>query len=360
MAAGKPAPPRRSVGTPLRMAAARDGVTPLREGSRLERVLHLPFRARLRRRRSKLAGIVVGATMSVPSAHVPKRLFAASKRARRAIRVSPIVIEAATLDAAALYARLATRAEGLTTSEGEARLLEHGHNVLEQDRRPAFAKLLWRASLDPLVILLAVLATISAVTGDQRSSVVMVAMIALSLGLKLVQETKAESAAAKLKAMIAVNATVLRDGAPHEIPVSHLVPGDVVKLAAGDMIPGDVRILHAKDLFVNQGSLTGESLPVEKYDVERHPAPPTAAAATPGASPLELTSIAFQGTSVESGSCGRGRARDWQRHLPRRHGGSPQRGSAAHRVRPRNLAFHVAHASVHGASWCRSSSSSTV
>ncbi len=242
------------------------------------------------------------ARVSVPTAHLPKKLFAASKHRKRSFRVSPIVIEAATLDAAAVYVRLATRAEGLTTTEAEARLLEHGHNVLEQDRRPVFAKLLWRASLNPLVILLAVLATISAISGDRRSAVVMVAMISLSLGLKLFQESKAESAAAKLKAMISVNALGLRDGAPHEIPVSHLVPGDVVTLAAGDMIPGDVRILHAKDLFVNQGTLTGESLPVEKYDLETHPTATTTTASIPTTSPFELTSIAFQGTSVESGS----------------------------------------------------------
>ncbi len=97
-------------------------------------------------------------------------------------------------------------------------------------------------------------------------------MIVLSVGLKLIQEAKADSAAAKLKAMISVTATVLRDGTPQEIAVSQLVPGDVVQLAAGDMIPGDVRIVQAKDLFVIQGSLTGESFPVEKFDVEKNAA----------------------------------------------------------------------------------------
>ncbi len=96
----------------------------------------------------------------------------------------------------------------------------------------------------------------------------MVSMIVLSVGLKLIQEAKAGNAAAKLKAMISVTATVLRGGTPQEIAVSQLVPGDVVDLAAGDMIPGDVRIVQAKDLFVIQGSLTGESFPVEKHEVE--------------------------------------------------------------------------------------------
>jgi Mg2+-importing ATPase len=121
----------------------------------------------------------------------------------------------------------------------------------------------------------------------------MLLMIVLSVGLRLFQEAKASNAAAKLKAMISVDATVLRGGAVQEVPVSHLVPGDVVQLAAGDMIPGDVRVVQAKDLFVIQGSLTGESFPVEKFVVEKK---------SDTSSPLELTSIAFLGTSVGSGA----------------------------------------------------------
>jgi Mg2+-importing ATPase len=231
--------------------------------------------------------------MSAPSAHLPKKLLATGEHQKRAIRVSPIVIESAALDVGGVYARLATRAEGLTTSEAQARLREHGPNVLAQDRPPGLPRLLGRALLDPLVILLAALATVSAATGDLRSAAMMLSMIALSVVLKLVQETKANGAAAKLKAMVSVNATIVRDGQPREIPVSHLVPGDVVNLTAGDMIPGDVRIVHAKDLFVNQGSLTGESLPVEKYEIERHDVT---------SAPLDLTSVAYLGSSVGSGS----------------------------------------------------------
>jgi Mg2+-importing ATPase len=117
-------------------------------------------------------------------------------------------------------------------------------------------------------------------------------MIVLGSGLKLIQESRADSAAAKLKAMISVTATVIREGCPLQIPVAHLVPGDVVQLSAGDMIPGDVKVIEAKDLFVSQGTLTGETFPVEKFVDERSKA----------GIPLELTSIAFLGTSVESGS----------------------------------------------------------
>ena len=221
---------------------------------------------------------------------LPKRALVGRNAA---IRVAPIVLEIAACDPAAVYTRLATRPEGLTAAEAAARLVQHGPNVLGRDHRPRLGLLLWHAVANPLVILLAVLASLSFATGDARAGTMMLLMIALSSGLKLSQEARAGSAAAKLKAMISVRATVLRDRKPQEIAVAELVPGDVIQLAAGDMIPGDVRIVTAKDLFVIQSSLTGESLPVEKHAAE---------ASAPPSGPLERATIAFLGTSVESGS----------------------------------------------------------
>ena len=232
----------------------------------------------------------------MPKVHatvLPKHLFAFIRHDRPHIPVSPIVIESAAMDAAGVYERFATGPSGLTTAEAHARLVEHGPNVLAKDQRAGIGKLLWHAVLNPLVILLAVLASISFATGDFRAGTMMSLMIALGVGLKLIQEAKADSAAARLRAMISVAATVIRDGQPQEIAISQLVPGDVVALAAGDMIPADVRMLAAKDLFVTQSSLTGEAFPVEKFEIEQNP---TARV------PIELTSIAFLGTSVESGS----------------------------------------------------------
>lgn len=229
----------------------------------------------------------------MPTAVLPKHVFAAIHREKPQIQVSQVVVEAAMLDATAVLGRLATRSSGLTAEEAARRLAEHGPNVLAKDQRPGMARLVWRAAINPLVLLLTVLTCISFATGDVRAGVVMSLMIVLGVGLKLVQEARADSAAAKLRAMISVTATVIRDGQPEEVPVSVLVPGDMVQIAAGDMIPADVRILVAKDLFVTQGSLTGESFPVEKFEVEKN-AETTVL--------VELTSIAFLGTSVESGS----------------------------------------------------------
>ncbi|WP_406697084.1 magnesium-translocating P-type ATPase [Singulisphaera sp. Ch08] len=192
-----------------------------------------------------------------------------------------------------VLARFSTRPEGLTEDEARDRRDRYGPNVLAKDQRKSLAMLLWHAVLNPLVILLAILASISFATGDPRAGIVMSFMIAMGIGLKLFQEAKADSAAAKLKAMISVTATVIRDGKSAEIAVSQLVPGDIVELAAGDMIPADVRMVAAKDLFVTQSSLTGETFPVEKFEVKSS-AETTAI--------IDLTCIAFLGTSVESGS----------------------------------------------------------
>lgn len=226
------------------------------------------------------------------AAILPKHLFG-PRRERPHIAVSQAIINAAALDATAAYGRFKTRPAGLTPDEAAARLAQHGPNVLAQDQRMGIGRLLWHAVINPLVILLTVLASISYATGDFGAGTVMLLMLALGVGLKLVQEARADSAAARLKAMITVTATVVRAGQTSEERVSRLVPGDVILLAAGDMIPADVRIVAAKDLFVVQGALTGESFPVEKFE-----SPAKADASTP----LELSNIAFLGTSVESGS----------------------------------------------------------
>ncbi|MFY9551464.1 MAG: magnesium-translocating P-type ATPase [Thermoanaerobaculia bacterium] len=224
---------------------------------------------------------------------LPKGIFAALRRQPPPIRVAPILVESASLTSEVVYQRLRSRATGLTAKEVEARLTEHGPNMVAAEGSKSIWLLLWHAVINPLVLLLAVLATISFATGDARAGIVMSLMIVLGVGLRLVQERRADTTATKLKAMISVTATVLRDGQPLELPIAQLVPGDVVKLAAGDMIPADVRIVAAKDLFVVQGSLTGESFSVEKFEVDK---------GSPERSPVELANVAFLGTSVESGT----------------------------------------------------------
>jgi Mg2+-importing ATPase len=242
---------------------------------------------------TRAAHRIVRPTKSGASLGLPKGIFAALRRQPPPIRIAPILLEAASLTSDGVYQRLQSRATGLTAGEAEVRLNTYGPNTVAADGRKSIWLLLWHALINPLVVLLAILSTVSFSTGDARAGIVMSLMIVLGVGLRLIQERKADSTAAKLKGMISVTATVFRDGEPQELPVAQLVPGDVVKLAAGDMIPADVRILGAKDLFVIQGSLTGEAFPVEKFEVD------TAASTK---SPIELANLAFLGTSVESGT----------------------------------------------------------
>src|SRR6202795_2871485 len=223
---------------------------------------------------------------AVPS-HGPNEPAVPASSKKQVINVSPAVLDAARKDGELLLGDLRTTLGGLTQTEAEERAHKTGPNEVAQERKQGWFIRLLKIARNPLVILLSSLSAISFLTGDARAGSVMALMVALSVGLRFWQEARADAAAEKLKAMIQVTATVGRDGAAREIPLRELVPGDIVKLAAGDMIPGDVRLLSLKDLFVSQGSLTGESLPVEKFREPRTEA---------DISPTELKNTCFMGT----------------------------------------------------------------
>jgi Mg2+-importing ATPase len=208
-------------------------------------------------------------------------------------RVSALLLSTARGPTDEAMAAMETSPDGLGETEVERRGSLYGSNEVGQETQHGWGYRLWTAVRNPLVVLLTALALISYATDDVGGGSVMLLMVVLGLSLRLYQENRADNAAAKLRAMIRVTATVFRGGKPVEIPLRELVPGDVVKLAAGDMIPADVRLVSAKDLFVIQASLTGESLPVEKADAPDQ---------RPGISPLELSNVCFLGTSVESGT----------------------------------------------------------
>jgi len=204
-----------------------------------------------------------------------------------------LIRDAATEEVVETFQRLKTSAKGLTEEEAAERLEVFGPNEVAKEARHTWLSRLWTAVRNPLVILLTVLAILSYATADFAGGTVMMLMVLLGVMLRFVQEMRADNAAAKLKAMISVTATVVRDGQQREIPLRELVPGDIVKLSSGDMIPGDVRLISAKDLFVIQATLTGESLPVEKAEV------PDTRENVPA---IERHNLCFLGTSVESGA----------------------------------------------------------
>jgi P-type Mg2+ transporter len=222
---------------------------------------------------------------------IPKKIGAPKHPSE--IRVSPELAAVSVSAPDEVFQKLGTSSRGLSAPEASRRLQEFGANAVAQDKRHSRWRLLSRALINPLVILLSVLAIISGLTGDLRAATVIAVMVALGVVLRFVQEARADTAAAKLRAMISVNATVIRDGEIKEIPLAQLVPGDVVHLAAGDMIPADIRLISCKDLFLIQASLTGESFPVEKFAQQ-------GTAEEVGL--LDLQNICFLGTSVERGT----------------------------------------------------------
>jgi Mg2+-importing ATPase len=224
-----------------------------------------------------------------PTAVLPKRL----PHRPQAIQVSPRLVEAAAAEPDDALQRLQSSRKGLPADEAERRRHEHGANAVAGEERHPRLKLFGKALVNPLVLLLLGLAVFAFLTDAVVTGFIILLMVVLGVSLRFVQEARADAAAAKLRAMISVKATVLRDGQPREEPIANLVPGDVVELSAGDMIPADVRLLSCKDLFITQASLTGESFPVEKFAV---------ADKLGDRSPLELKNICYLGTSVESGA----------------------------------------------------------
>lgn len=211
----------------------------------------------------------------------------------KGIHFSSKLVDSAHTDVSGVLNQLNTALNGLSPDEVEARLKQYGPNEVAREKRKTVLTRLWDNIKNPLVVLLLILAIISYFTGDVPSALIMLTMVLIGIVLRFVQESRADSAAEKLRAMVSTKATVIRSGKRQEIPLRDLVPGDIITLSAGDMIPADVRLMSAKDLFVNQSALTGESLPVEKtpsiVDVSIQ-------------NPLEMNNLLFLGSDVESGT----------------------------------------------------------
>ncbi|MEI6350631.1 MAG: magnesium-translocating P-type ATPase [Verrucomicrobiota bacterium] len=182
---------------------------------------------------------------------------------------------------------------GLSEENVEAAREEFGLNVLSHRRERGILMELVDRCRNPLVIQLLVICIVAGLMGDFRSAIVVGAMIFLSVVLAYVQEHRSSKAVEKLQAMVQTNCAVIRNGVESELPIAEIVPGDIVVLDAGAIVPADVRLINAKDFFVSQSSLTGESMPVEKS------AEPAEVA---GRGIIELQNACFQGSNVLSGT----------------------------------------------------------
>ena len=198
--------------------------------------------------------------------------------------------------------------DGLDEADAAERLERDGPNEVAHEKPPHWIVQLLSAFKNPFIIVLVTLAIIQYVSSpdDPRPIIIISVMVAISVGLQFWQEYRSALAAEKLKALVRTTATVLRreDGQSRarEVPIRELVPGDIVRLSAGDLVPADVRLMSSRDLFVSQAALTGEALPVEKYDTLGSVAVKSAAGATSEAGQLDQSNICFLGTNVVSGT----------------------------------------------------------
>ena len=220
----------------------------------------------------------------------------------------------------ATLANVRATTAGLTEQEAAERLQSDGYNEVAHDKPPHALVQFLLALHNPFIYVLLTLGVISFVTdywlperdgeeGDLTKVIIIGLMVGLSSLLRFWQEHRSAKSAEALKAMVRTTATVVRrdkSGAKasiHEVPMRELVAGDIVQLSAGDMIPADIRLIESRDLFISQAVLTGEALPVEKYDtlgdVTQKSASSTAADQS---NLLDLPNICFMGTNVVSGT----------------------------------------------------------
>jgi Mg2+-importing ATPase len=198
-----------------------------------------------------------------------------------------------TIPLKTLFEQLQSSEQGLTDEEARKRLDTYGPNDTTGIKRSSGLVQFLRLFLNPLVMILLIASIVSLTLGDRVNASIVITIVLLSNILNFVQTYQSQNAVEKLRAGVAPTATVLRDGTWIEIPRRNLVPGDMIRLTAGDLVPADARLVQATDLHVQQAALTGESLPVEKHADDLD---------VPTESFAEAHNSVFLGTSVVSGT----------------------------------------------------------
>lgn len=204
-----------------------------------------------------------------------------------------LLIEICALPIQEALTRLKTSVSGISTETAEELLDEYGRNELAHSKTLGFWADIYNRCKSPLVVQLLVIAIISAIIGEMKSTAIVSSMIALSVGLSYILDRRSSSAVEALGKRVQSQVVLLRDGKEVELPISEVVPGDIVFLHAGSIIPADLRLITAKDFFVSQSVLTGESMPIEKK---------ADASKINGGFVFELQNACFQGSNVLSGT----------------------------------------------------------
>ena len=223
----------------------------------------------------------------------------AKKTVQQAVDVEKKLIELSRKADEEIFRQFSTGTDGLNLVEASERLDEYGRNIIDAGNENSLFKRVKEAIINPFNVVLLAVAGVTLITDviiaekpNWATFLMLVFVIAVSGVISFVQSEKSNSAAKKLQKMISNKIDVIRNGNEMEIDIEEAVPGDIVKLASGDMIPGDVRFIETKDLFIDQSQLTGESNPVEKF----------AGIDDEGDAIAELDNIGFMGSNIVSGS----------------------------------------------------------
>ena len=163
-----------------------------------------------------------------------------------------------------LMETLHTSLQGLSPDEVASRRASYGPNEVVRERKMAVFRQFFRQFKNPLVIILFIASVLSIFLGELVDALIIIVIVVLSVFIDFFQEYRAGRAVDLLKEKISTTATVIREGVLGDVNLSELVPGDIITLSAGDIVPADARVIVAKDFFVDQSALTGESFPVEK------------------------------------------------------------------------------------------------
>ena len=195
-------------------------------------------------------------------------------------------------DTEEIMTSLGSTRQGLDKAAALQRLNETGYNTLQEKAKTTPFKIFLSQFKSPIVLILLFATVVSMFVQEWVDAVIILAIVVGSALLSFYQEYNASNAVEKLKAQVSIKTLVLRGGQKIEIPSEEIVTGDIVLLSAGSLIPADGLLLEARDFFVNQAVLTGETFPVEKK----------AGIVSPDASLVERTNCVFMGTNVRSGS----------------------------------------------------------
>lgn len=232
-------------------------------------------------------------TRSIFSKISPSVLTKEAKSPHKFSENESLLVDVCSLNIQENLLRLNTNIKGLTTEEAEKRLDEYGLNELAHSKTLGFWADIFNRCKSPLVIQLLIIALVSVFIGEIKSTIIVSAMVLLSVGLSYILDRRSSNAVESLGKRVQSHVSLLRDGKEIDIPMSEVVSGDIVLLQAGSIIPADLRLITAKDFFVSQSVLTGESMPIEKKTEEVN---------LDGGFVFELQNACFQGSNVLSGT----------------------------------------------------------